>query len=100
MREQDGQLFPVSYASKKLFERKRSYATVEKECLAVIWAVKKFMVYLYGKEFILQTDHQPLMYLNKSKFTNNRIMRGQCFSKTTSSRFKSLKEQIMLELIT
>jgi hypothetical protein len=49
MQEHDGQLFPVSYASKKLSERERSYATVEKECMAVVWAVKKFMVYLYGK---------------------------------------------------
>lgn len=75
LQEHDGHLFPVSYGSKKLTERERSYATVEKECLAVVWAVKKFMIYLYGKEFTLQTDHQPLVYLNKSKFTNQRIMR-------------------------
>ncbi|KXJ13695.1 Retrovirus-related Pol polyprotein from transposon 297 [Exaiptasia diaphana] len=63
MQEHENQLFP---ASKKLSKREKAYATVEKECLAVIWAVKKFMMYLYGKEFILQTDHQS--------FTTNRVL--------------------------
>jgi len=75
MQDHDGHLFPVSYASKKLTDRERAYATVEKECFAVVWALKKFMVYLYGKEFILQTDHQPLAYLKKAKLNNSRIMR-------------------------
>ena len=28
-----------------------------------------------GKRFTLQTDHQPLAYLGKAKFQNNRVMR-------------------------
>ena len=32
-------------------------------------------MYLYGREFILETDHQPLLYLNRAKVSNPRIMR-------------------------
>ena len=38
----------------------------------IVWAVKKFM-FLYGVHFTLQPDHQPLSFLKKTKFSNNRI---------------------------
>ena len=58
---------PIAYASRKLQPREKSYAVIEKECLAVVWGIQKFHQYLYGREFVLETDHQPLTYLNKSK---------------------------------
>lgn len=39
------------------------------------WAIQKFQKYLYGHEFIFETDHSPLVYLNKAKVTNPRLMR-------------------------
>ena len=67
--------FPVAYASKKLLPREKAYSVMEKECLAIVWAVRKFEPYLYGRCFILETDHQPLMYLQRAKVANGRIMR-------------------------
>lgn len=67
--------FPICYASKKLLARERAYSVIEKECLAVVWAVQKFQNYLYGSPFILETDHEPLIYLNKAKCANARLMR-------------------------
>lgn len=66
---------PVAYASRKLQDREQSYAVIEKECLAVVWGVQKFHQYLCGQEFLLETDHQPLTYLDKSKTENSRLMR-------------------------
>jgi hypothetical protein len=75
LQEHDQELFPVAYASKKLNKHQRVYSTMEKECLAVIWSIRKFATFLYGKEFVIQTDHQPLTCLRKSKVANSRILR-------------------------
>ena len=32
-------------------------------------------MYLYGKTFMLETDHQPLSFMAKAKFNNSRVMR-------------------------
>ncbi|KAK7099406.1 hypothetical protein V1264_003549 [Littorina saxatilis] len=68
-------LQPIAYASKKLSETEQKYATVEKECLATVWGIQKCERYLYGRHFILETDHQPLQYLQRMKPTNARLMR-------------------------
>jgi hypothetical protein len=75
LQEHDGQLHPVIYASKLLSGAARHYATVEKECLAVVWAFEKFQNYLLGKTFVLQTDHAPLQYLRTAKYQNSKLMR-------------------------
>jgi len=73
-RTPDG-IFPVAYLSKKLSKAERNYSVVERECLAVVWAVSKLYSYLYGRAFVLQTDHRPLTFLDKAKMTNARVMR-------------------------
>ena len=40
----------------------------------IVFAIKKFEKYLYGKEFILQTDHKPLAYIQKAKIENSHVM--------------------------
>ena len=75
LQEEGNVRMPVSYASRKLKSSERNYSTIEKECLAIVWAIQKFQRYLYGKQFILETDHEPLSYLQKSKIANARLMR-------------------------
>ena len=75
MQKYDDSLFSIYYASKKLTEQEKKFSTIEKECLAIIWAVKKFNNYLYGTEFTLETDHNTLQYLERAKFVNARVMR-------------------------
>jgi len=65
----------VAFASRKLQPRETQYSTIERECLAIVWGVTKFQEYLYGTEFILKMDHQPLQYLPQAKFQNGRLMR-------------------------
>lgn len=75
MQEKESILHPVLYASRRLVDRETRYSTIEKECLAIVWGIQKFQRYLTGRHFSLETDHQPLAYLQKSKFQNNRLMR-------------------------
>ena len=41
MQENDGELFPISYASKKSTEQERRYSTMESESLAIVWCLRK-----------------------------------------------------------
>uniref|UniRef100_A0A8C5GD01 Gypsy retrotransposon integrase-like protein 1 n=1 Tax=Gouania willdenowi TaxID=441366 RepID=A0A8C5GD01_GOUWI len=66
---------PVAFISRKLFPREVRYSTVEKEALAVKWAMDSFKYYLLGREFTLETDHKALQWLEKMKDTNGRITR-------------------------
>ena len=75
MQEVDGIPHPVAYASRKLAPREQNYSVIEREALAIVWAINKFEVYLFGHPFVIQTDHKPLVYINKSKCLNKRIMR-------------------------
>ena len=75
MQEFDGEKFPIAYASKKLQPAQVRYSVIEKESYAVVWGVQKFEPYLYGREFQLETDHQPLLCMQRSKVANGRIMR-------------------------
>ena len=75
MQTGDNVNFPVCYAGSKLLPREAAYAVIERECLALVWAVEKFHVYLYGIEFVLETDHNPLTCLNGSRINNPKIMR-------------------------
>jgi transposase InsO family protein len=59
----DGTERPVSYASRSLAVSERNYGHVEKEGLALVFAVKKFHHYLFGHEFTMYTDHKPLLGL-------------------------------------
>ena len=62
-------LRPVVYASHTLTDVERRYSQTEREALAVVWGCERFHIYLYGKEFMLYTDHKPLevIYSPKSK---------------------------------
>ncbi|KAK7109065.1 hypothetical protein V1264_013177 [Littorina saxatilis] len=73
--DDDDVLHPVLYASRKLLERETRYSTVERECLALVWAVDKFHRYLFGSHFFVETDHRPLTYLRQSKTANGRLLR-------------------------
>ena len=66
---------PVVYISRKLSDRETRYSTIEKECLAIRWAVDALRYYLLGRSFTLCSDHAPLQWLHRMKDANARITR-------------------------
>lgn len=66
---------PIAFFSKTLNEAQRRYSTIERELLAIVEAVKAFRVYLYGRFFILYSDHRPLCYIFSMKDCSSRLFR-------------------------
>lgn len=66
---------PILFISQKLFPREQGYSIIEKECLAIKWAVDKLRYYLEGSHFLLNTDHAPLLWMSRKKGNNQRVLR-------------------------
>ena len=75
LQEHNGTLHPVIYVSRKLLQREQNYSIIERELLAIIWAVHKLSRYLLGQQFIIQTDHKALKYLQKQKSSSAKLNR-------------------------
>ena len=60
---QNGEEKPDSYGSKTLSKTQQNYYTTYRELLAVVVFVKHYDHYLWGKKFILRTDHASLTWL-------------------------------------
>ena len=60
-KDKQGNIKPIYYASRSLSPVESRYSQLEREALAVHWAIKRFHLYLFGKNFTVVSDHKPLL---------------------------------------
>ena len=75
----DRELYPIYYYSHVLDKHQQAYSVTEKECLAIVSAIKHFHVYLHGVFFIVRTDHRALVWLYKTKDQFSKLLRWSVF---------------------
>ena len=90
LQQYDEGYHPVAYASRQLLPRETRYSTIERECLGIVWAVRKFEMYLFGRQFVIQTDHKPLTYMQTAKTVNDRVMRWAMYLQQFRYRIHSI----------
>eukprot|EP00731_Ephydatia_muelleri_P034422 Em0059g7a len=56
---------PIASASRSLSKSEKNYVAIELECLAIVFACRKFDQYIYGKKTRVETDHKPLEVITK-----------------------------------
>jgi hypothetical protein len=66
---------PVRYASRALQAPESKWTTREQELLGVVWACEKWHPYLWGRKFVIQTDHANLKWLETTAPTKGRLSR-------------------------
>jgi hypothetical protein len=81
----------LQFASRRLSKPERSYAAVEIEALAVIFAVQRWKVYLIGTHFCVRTDHQALQFMKLCKPPNARLVRFLLYLQQFSFEIEHVK---------
>lgn len=72
---------PIGFFSRKFNKYQLNYSVIEKEALALIWALQHFEVYVGSAvgPLVVYTDHNPLVFLHSLQNPNQRLMRWCLF---------------------
>jgi hypothetical protein len=75
LQKQAGIERPLAFASRLMTPSERNFSITEKECLALVWAVKKFRPFIWGCPIKIVTDHHALCWLQSKSDLAGRLAR-------------------------
>jgi transposase InsO family protein len=81
----------IAYYSRSLTPTQQAYSASERECLALVSAIKSFRSYLYGSPFTVYTDHSALTCLDNVKNPNGRLARWSLYLRDFTMKIKYKK---------
>jgi len=73
--KQDGLEKVISYFSRVLNRAERNYCVTRRELLSIVESIKAFHHYLYGRKFLVRTDHASLKWLLSFKDVEGQLAR-------------------------
>ena len=99
--KENGPVLPIQCISKKLTETEQRYSTIEKEAFCIVWAVEKLSFYLLGNHFIIESDHEPLSYMNKFSKSKDKLRRWELLLSNFDYEIRYIpgKENIMSDFL-
>ena len=98
---ENGPVLPIQCISKKLTDTEQRYSTIEKEAFCIVWAVEKFSFYLLGNHFIIESDHEPLSYMNKYSKSKDKLRRWELLLSNFDYEIKYIpgKDNVMSDFL-
>ncbi|KAL1447951.1 hypothetical protein WDU94_000597 [Cyamophila willieti] len=94
----DGVEKPIAFVSRSLSPAEVNYSQIDREALAIVFALDKFHIYLYGRKFTLLTDNKPLSRIfdqnsNLPAMTASRLLRYASYLSSFNYEVKLRKSE-------
>ncbi len=94
---------PIAFASKSLSEAQSHYSNIERETLALVYGIRRFHTYLFGREFTVESDHKPLEMITKKPLSSAPPRLKRLLVKlqgyTFNVRYKPGKEMVLSDTL-
>ena len=79
---------PIAFVAKKFTDTAKGWSTIEQEGYGIFYAVRTLAYYLIGKEFVVETDHNNLLWMEASEVP--KIVRWRIFLQSFNFKLKHI----------
>jgi hypothetical protein len=83
---------PIAFVAKKFSDTAKKWSTIEQEAYGIFYAVKKLAYYLVGKEFVVETDHNNLLWMEASEVA--KIVRWRIFLQSFNFKLRHISGKL------
>lgn len=70
----------IAYASRPLSPVEVKFSDCERALLATVWAVEHFRSYIGGQKVVIETNHQPVTFLNSQRLREGKVSNSRLAS--------------------